>query len=120
MAALPLCYLIGTQPEWLGFIFIAVLILASVWIAQEAENVFGHKDPGAVVIDEVCGMAVAMWGLPLTPLLLVEGFALFRLFDIIKPFPIRWVERKVKGGLGVVLDDVVAGMFANILLRLLG
>ncbi len=120
LAALPLCVFIGAQNAITGLLFIGGLILVSAWIAHEAEKTFARPDPGAIVIDEVCGMAVAMWGLPLTPLFVVEGFALFRLFDIIKPFPIRWIEKKVKGGMGIVLDDVVAGLFANILLRLLG
>jgi len=93
--------------------------MAGTWVAHKAEKILGRKDPGQVVIDEVCGMAVALWGLPLTPFFAVGGFALFRLFDIIKPFPIRWFDRRIKGGVGIMLDDVIAGIFTNILLRLL-
>jgi phosphatidylglycerophosphatase A len=56
--------------------------------------------------------------LPFTPVFIIGGFALFRVFDILKPFPIRWVEIKVPGGLGIMLDDILAGLLANALLRL--
>lgn len=119
LAALSVCYFIGRLDAVQGLIMIAAFIVVATWIAHEAEKIFGHQDPGQVVIDEVCGMAMAMWGLPFTPLFVAGGFALFRLFDIIKPFPIRWFDKKVSGGLGIVSDDVIAGIFANALLRLL-
>ena len=102
-----------------GLAAIVVFIIAASWICHQAETIIGHKDPGQVVIDEVCGMLVALWGLPFTPFFAVGGFALFRLFDIIKPFPIRWFDRRIKGGVGIVMDDVIAGIFTNILLRLI-
>jgi signal peptidase I len=60
-------------------------------------------------VDEICGMAVTLFALPFTPVFIIGGFALFRVFDILKPFPIRWVEIKVPGGLGIMLDDILAG-----------
>jgi phosphatidylglycerophosphatase A len=62
-------------------------------------------------------MTVAMLALPFTPVFVIGGFALFRGFDIIKPFPISWVDRRVSGGVGIMLDDIIAGIFANALLR---
>jgi phosphatidylglycerophosphatase A len=71
-----------------------------------------------VVIDEICGMAITLFAMPFEPFLVITGFALFRVFDILKPFPIRWVDKKVSGGLGIMLDDVIAGIVANVVLRL--
>lgn len=117
LAALPLCLLIASMPIGGALVFILALLLASTWIAHAAEKIVGQKDPHRVVIDEFCGMAVTLVGLPFSPVFVIGGFALFRVFDILKPFPIRWVEMKVPGGLGILLDDLIAGMIANALLR---
>lgn len=70
------------------------------------------KDPGTIVIDEIIGMLVALIGVPLTPLAMAAAFLLFRFFDIVKPFPISWADKRINGGLGIVLDDILAGAFA--------
>jgi phosphatidylglycerophosphatase A len=101
-----------------------VLVLAGIlavgtWAAARAERVFGRKDPGCVVVDELLGQWLTL--LPfavLTPLQLAAGFALFRVADILKPWPVRTVERRVPGGLGVMLDDAVAAIPAAALLWL--
>jgi phosphatidylglycerophosphatase A len=77
------------------------------------------KDAPAVVIDEVAGILATLAGLPFTALNMAAGFALFRFFDIVKPFPARSIERTLAGGWGIVLDDVVAGLYSNLLLRLM-
>ncbi|MBC2711413.1 MAG: phosphatidylglycerophosphatase A [Desulfosarcina sp.] len=118
LAALPLCLLISLMGVGSALIFVLTLVLLSTWIAHAAEKIVAQKDPKQVVIDEICGMAVALFALPFTPVFIIGGFALFRVFDILKPFPIRWVDKKVPGGLGIILDDIIAGMFANVLLRL--
>lgn len=79
---------------------------------------FGKKDDPKIVIDEIMGFFITMLWVPRTALFIVAGFILFRFFDILKPFPIRRLE-KVRGGFGVVLDDVMAGIFANVILRLI-
>lgn len=117
IAALPLCLLISALNTVWGAIFLLALILFSVWIAHGAEKIVGQRDPGLVVIDEVCGMAVALFALPFIPIFVIGGFALFRVFDILKPFPIRWFDKNVKGGLGIILDDLIAGIFANLVLQ---
>ena len=118
LAALPVCLLISLMGVGSGMIFVVVLVMLSTWIAHAAEKIEAQKDPKQVVVDEICGMAVALFTLPFTPVFIIGGFALFRVFDILKPFPIRWVDKKVPGGLGIILDDIIAGMFANGLLRL--
>ena len=78
-----------------------------------------RNDPGCVVIDEIAGIMVAFWGIEFNALTAITGFFIFRFFDILKPFPIRHIEKRLKGGLGIVMDDVLAGVFGNILLRLI-
>jgi phosphatidylglycerophosphatase A len=98
----------------------AVLLAVGIWASDEAERIFGQKDDGRIVIDEVVGQLLALAPLaalaaslrPRHPLLLLAGFLCFRLFDIWKPGPARLAERSFPGGLGVMLDDVVAGLFA--------
>ncbi|MDL2321328.1 phosphatidylglycerophosphatase A [Desulfosarcina sp. OttesenSCG-928-B08] len=117
LAALPLCLGLTVLP-WKAAVFtIFALTLGSVWISGAAASILDQSDPKSVVIDEICGMAIALAGLPLTPASAFFGFALFRFFDILKPFPIRWIDRNISGGWGIMLDDVLAGIFANILLR---
>lgn len=81
--------------------------------------ILGKKDDPRIVIDEMVGYQFSMlWISKKIPLILI-GFSLFRFFDILKPFPIRHLERRLKGGMGVILDDVIAGIFVNILLHLI-
>ena len=89
----------------------------AIWIAGEAEKMLGKKDPGCIVIDEIAGMAVTLLAIPFTLQNAIAGFLLFRFFDVLKPPPIRTIDKKVHGGVGIVLDDVIAGVFANLVLR---
>lgn len=101
-------------------IFVIAFIIFAVWISGQTEKLYGEKDPKRVVIDEVAGFLVTMLGQSWRWELVVVGFILFRFFDILKPFPIRKLERSLGGGWGIVLDDVAAGIYANIVLRCLG
>jgi phosphatidylglycerophosphatase A len=105
----------------LSFLFICVLLLVviglsmvGIWAASRAERLLGRKDPGAVVIDEVVGQLITFAFVPhfLGPIGIVTGFVLFRAFDIIKPYPIRRLE-SLQSGLGIVADDIVAGLYAG-------
>ena len=98
----------------------ALLLGAGIWASGEAERIFQRHDDGRIVIDEVVGQLVALAPLALapagrsrSPVLLFAGFLMFRLFDIWKPGPVRWAER-FEGGTGVMLDDVVAGALAAV------
>ncbi len=91
----------------------------SIWSSQIAETHFGKKDPGEVVVDEIIGQLVTLAFLPFSWKLTIAGFLLFRLFDIIKPFPARWFQDHLKGGWGIVMDDVMAGVYANLVLQIL-
>jgi phosphatidylglycerophosphatase A len=118
MVGLLLCFGLSRLPEVWAAVLAALFSVVSVWIARRAELLLRRKDAPCIVIDEVVGMAVSLIGLPFTPFYIVSGFAAFRLLDILKPFPARWVDRRVAGGLGIVLDDVVAGVYTNLILRL--
>ena len=87
-------------------------------MATAAGKILKKEDPAEIVIDEMAGLIVTFVGIPFTPKTAIAGFIIFRTFDILKPFPIRRLEKKVKGGTGVVLDDVLAGIYGNIILRL--
>ena len=95
----------------------ALFICFAIWISHIAARMLKKKDPGCIVIDEIAGMMVALIGLPFNSATAVLGFIFFRILDITKPFPIRLLDNRVSGGLGIVADDVAAGIIANLLLR---
>ena len=97
----------------LTVISLLALTAAALLVVGKAEELFGKKDSRRIVIDEAIGMMISLLLLPKKPLLVVAAFILFRLFDIIKPFPIRRIERTASPW-GVILDDVVAGIYANL------
>jgi phosphatidylglycerophosphatase A len=97
------------------FIAIVVVLLVGLWAADVMERELG-KDPGAVVIDEVVGMLVTLAALDVTPIGGVVGFFVFRVLDIVKPFPAGRLER-LHGGPGIMLDDVMAGVYGNLVMR---
>jgi len=90
-----------------------VFIIFSCWVSHRAESLFGGHDSGKVIIDEVAGYLVTMSFFPVHWTWILAGFIAFRFFDILKPFPAGWVDKKVGGGIGVVLDDLIAGVYAN-------
>jgi len=104
-------------------VFLVLVVVIGTWAAHRAERVIGGKDPGAIVIDEVAGMTLSVIAFPLTPEVLAAGLALFRVFDVIKPPPARESQR-IKGGVGVMIDDLIAGLYALAIIavsrRLLG
>jgi phosphatidylglycerophosphatase A len=114
LAALPLGYVMHIT---FGMEALLVAVALSFVVGMMASNRYmkehhTHHDPKEVVIDEVCGMWLVLAFVPPTWLGYAVAFALFRLFDIVKPWPISWVDKHVKGGFGVMVDDVLAAMFA--------
>jgi phosphatidylglycerophosphatase A len=98
-------------PWWARVVAFVVVFVVGV-AASNAVVASRGEDPQLIVIDEVAGMGITLILASSSWLSLVVGFALFRLFDIWKPWPVRWADRQVKGGLGVMLDDVLAGVYA--------
>jgi phosphatidylglycerophosphatase A len=119
LIGLPLCSLLAGIQLSAAIMAALVLIVLAIWISGAAARRLKRKDPGCIVIDEIAGMVVTFIGLPFTLTTAVLGFILFRILDILKPFPIRMFDQRLSGGLGIVADDVVAGIFANIMARIL-
>lgn len=107
--------------RWVGLpafdvAMVVAVLAAGVWSASLTERALDQKDPGPIVIDEVLGMLITLMWLPLSLGGVVAGFVLFRIFDIVKPYPAARME-SLKGGMGVMLDDAVAGVYGHLALR---
>jgi phosphatidylglycerophosphatase A len=100
-------------------LLVTALALVGVWLCGRAGRILGVSDHPGIVWDEIVGLLISMAASPPGWLSLVLGFALFRLFDILKPWPVSYFDRKVAGGLGVMLDDVMAGLYALACLQIL-
>ena len=98
-------------------VFFVAVTLVGTWAAHRAERQLGVKDPGVIVIDEVAGMTLSILPFPLTPSVLIAGFVLFRLFDIVKPFP-AGASQRATGGIGVMIDDLIAGLYALVVIAI--
>ena len=118
LAALPLIWLMAQDPGLVAF-FLVGLILLSIYVADRAESIIGEKDPGSIVIDEIAGFCVTMTLVPVGWASMVLGFIAFRCFDIFKPVPVKYFENKFSGGAGIVLDDIMAGVLAALVLKFL-
>jgi phosphatidylglycerophosphatase A len=119
LVAIPVYYFLSNISSPIYEITLIGFFFLSVWISENAEIFFGKKDDQRIVIDEMMGFFITLLWVPKTIRFVIIGFFLFRFFDILKPFPIRGLEKRLKGGYGVVLDDVMAGVYANIILRLI-
>jgi phosphatidylglycerophosphatase A len=117
LAAVPLVYLLARAHHPVVFLAaLAAVTVAGVWAAGVVEKQEERTDPTLVVVDEVAGFLVTMAFLPATPWLLLGGFLLFRVLDILKPPPAGWAE-KFPGGFGIMADDLIVGVYANLILR---
>ncbi len=112
-----LCLLLSglSNPAYIAITALAAV--AGVWICDRASKELGVHDHGGIVWDEIAGFLVTMIAIPVSAATLVAGFVLFRLFDIWKPWPISWLDRRVGGGLGIMVDDIVAGALACVVLH---
>lgn len=117
LLGLPVCYILSKIDFLTAGVYIMLFIAFAVWVAHAAEKLLQKNDPGCIVVDEVAGILVTFIGVPFSMLSAGAGFIAFRIMDIWKPFPIRRIEKKVTGGAGIVLDDLLAGVYANLLLR---
>ena len=116
---LPICFFLSKTDLSIAVLLTLIGILCAVWIANEAEKILKTKDPGCIVIDEIAGIILTLFGLPFNIISVTAGFLVFRTLDIWKPYPIRFLENKFSGGIGIVLDDVAAGILSNLILRIL-
>ncbi|NNF47148.1 MAG: phosphatidylglycerophosphatase A [Desulfofustis sp.] len=100
-------------------IVLGALFVVGFLTAGSAEKIFDKPDPGSIVIDEIMGMFVALTLAPNHPVAWLLGFILFRIFDVWKPFPVSWLDTHLHGGIGIMMDDVMAGIYALICLQLI-
>ena len=114
---LPLCFFLSKINLLIAVFLTVIFIFFAIWIAQGAERIVNTEDPGCIVIDEIAGILVTFTGIPFHMISVAFGFLIFRALDIWKPYPISWIERKLSGGTGIVMDDVAAGIFSNLVLR---
>ena len=112
LLALPIHYLIVQLPQQGYIAALAIIIVIAIICAGAAEKIVDKPDPGLVVIDEVAGMLIAMIAIPAHPLAWLLAFLFFRFFDILKPFPVNFFDQRIHGGTGIVLDDLMAGLYA--------
>lgn len=119
LLAIPVYLLTQAWEPGIYVLLVAIMFGIGVWFCRIAVADMGDPDPSAVVWDEVVGYLVTMFLAPADWIWIVLGFVLFRLFDIWKPFPIRYLERRLGGGWGVMVDDVLAGVYAWSVLQVL-
>jgi phosphatidylglycerophosphatase A len=98
---------------------VAALFVIGFFAAGSAEKILDTADAGVIVIDEIVGMFITLAMAPAHPLAWLLGFLLFRFFDIVKPFPVSWFDQRIHGGIGIMMDDVMAGLYAFLSLQLI-
>ena len=118
-ALVGLVFVVWLNASWFVLsLFSLALFALGVWSGGAASQIWKKADPSRVVIDEIVGMMVTMIGIPVTGYFVLLGFLLFRLFDVWKPVPANYFEVRLPGGWGIMADDVMAGIYANIILHL--
>ena len=119
LAAIPIYLLLAPLSLSEFIVILSVLCLFSIYIAGKSAQMLGVHDHGGIVIDEICGYLVTMALAPPGWQWVIIGFVLFRIFDIFKPWPINLLDKRISGGLGIVLDDLMAGIYALLSLELI-
>lgn len=112
LMAVPLYLLVASWPLWAYSLLVLGAALAGVWICQRASDQLQVHDHPGIVWDEFVGYWITMWAVPADWLWVVIGFVVFRVLDIAKPWPISHLDRQVKGGFGIMIDDILAGVMA--------
>ncbi len=117
IAALPVYLLVNQfSLEWYLIITLIAAVIG-IYLCDKTAKDMGVHDHGAIVWDEVVGLLITLIAAPAGWIWVVIGFLLFRFFDIVKPWPIKWLDSKISGGFGIMIDDVVAGIFAGVCLQ---
>lgn len=112
LAAIPFYFLLAQLPNWGYLLCLALASIIGVYLCGKTSRDMGVHDHGGIVWDEFVGVWITLFMLPEGWYWLLAGFLLFRLFDILKPFPIGYLDKHIHGGTGIMLDDIIAGIFA--------
>ncbi|MDO6461173.1 phosphatidylglycerophosphatase A [Granulosicoccaceae sp. 1_MG-2023] len=118
LAAVPLWWLLQPLPLSVYLLVTLIACVAGIWFCDVTARDLGVHDHSGIVWDEIAGFLITMVAAPAGLGWLIAGFALFRFFDVLKPWPISWFDRQVHGGLGIMLDDIVAGLMALAVMQL--
>jgi phosphatidylglycerophosphatase A len=119
LLSIPIYLFLSQIPSPLYELTLLTFFFLASWISEQAQKYWATKDDQRIVIDEMMGFLITMLWIPRTIFFISMGFILFRFFDILKPFPIRRLEKRWKGGFGVVLDVVAAGVYVNIIIQII-
>ncbi|GAC35478.1 phosphatidylglycerophosphatase A family protein [Paraglaciecola polaris] len=120
LAALPLVCLLAYSTSLSGYLLITLLVsVVGIWLCDKTARDMMVHDDSSIVWDEIAGMLIAMIAVPISWQTLLLGFVLFRIFDILKPWPISYLDARVHGGFGIMVDDLLAGFFTLILMHLI-
>lgn len=119
LMAIPFYLALQTLPLIAYLIITLVIIIGSIWLCDKISREINIHDHPGMCIDEIVGFLVTMIGIPPSLSWIILGFLLFRLFDIWKPQPVRYIDKNIGGGLGMILDDIVAGIYACIILHII-
>jgi phosphatidylglycerophosphatase A len=111
------CFALYRLPLSTYLAAVGIILVIGIFVAGSAEKILDREDPGPVVIDEIVGMLITLWAAPPHPLVWLAGFLLFRFFDIYKPFPVRWIDKNLHGGVAIMLDDTAAGIYSLLVLQ---
>lgn len=117
LAAVPFYLLLAQLPVLVYLPLVLLAFVAGIWICGKTSRDIGVHDPGGIVWDEFVGFWLTMFMAPPGWAWILAGFILFRIFDILKPFPVGLLDKRVKGGFGIMLDDVLAGVYACLCLQ---
>lgn len=119
LVAIPIFILMSQLTLTNYLILLILLIIISFYICGKSAQMLGIHDHGGIVLDEICGYLVTMMFVPVSWQAIIIGFILFRVFDIFKPWPIKFLDQRISGGVGIVVDDLMAGIYALLSLQLI-
>lgn len=119
VAAIPVFLLLSQYDLWIFMAITAIISIVGIYICSYTSKALGVHDHSGIVIDEIAGYLITMIAVPAEWLWMLVGFVLFRVFDILKPWPISWIDKNMHGGFGIMFDDVVAGLLALSCLHLI-
>ena len=119
LAALPFAAGAYSLGDIFSCLSLLIIFFLSIPVSGRASKIMKREDPSHVVIDEVAGIFATLFLVPVSWTSIAAGFILFRIFDILKPYPVGMIDKRIKGGAGIVLDDIMAGIYANVVLRVI-